>query len=774
MPVPMRPEGFSSPAQTIAMVTGDARPTAASGDSGFADAFQQHGASGPGNPTAENPTAESISGPAPGSGAGVGATRQMVPDANSDATGTDPFAGPATKQMHTQPTPTRSAVPPAHGRSLVLPMSASIDFDPVVGEIQPGPVAQPPDPPTDATGTRSPPLGQSKDAPQHRPRDTKAGPDAQIEFPVAVPQVPVPQVPASPNPPASVEQEIVVHSPQINGARAYHQVHRPLGDLQTDTPARAESAPTVSPPPRSGILDTAPAAKSTHPAPTADIHAPHVLPHPADSVQHDQVQHDHLVSDLTGVASHDAQAGLLPVAGPPPLSATIETATPAAGSPARAALQQFSSAAVYSPALASQPVQAARSTMPHQPVQQRPPEHTVGSMTEYAAIPQPRPRSGPSLVTATNLGLVRPDTTVSAPQQDATGIAPPSTLAQSASIEKKATTFSADFRLPSSAPMSQVPQVNGREPIAVPSTPRDSPETGTFRTQPGASAAQVGMTPPAAPAEISPPLSTIARRAAVDTDTAAGPPGSSGRLSASVTNSAPTPAAAIAPGTDTIRAKPGDTVAPQPPDSDLAAARQTAAAVSAPGLSIEEPTPPKTTPVPVFMDPKRDPLIDDKGSLDTVGPISLFAPDTLVGGAARAVGAPGYGVADRPDPAAFRLMAEALHHTHDGRLELSLNPRELGKLHMTLHPGDTGINVTIHAERNETMDLLRRNIDLLGQEFRDLGYRDVRFDFGQGNQRSGQNPSATPQQTTPDPTAPNVSPPTLMAAAAHGGLDIRI
>jgi len=178
--------------------------------------------------------------------------------------------------------------------------------------------------------------------------------------------------------------------------------------------------------------------------------------------------------------------------------------------------------------------------------------------------------------------------------------------------------------------------------------------------------------------------------------------------------------------------------------------------------------------MPLAATPIREARIDDKGALDSADTITLFAPDTHASGAARAAGAPGFSVADRPDPAAFRLMAEALHRADNGRLELSLSPRELGKLHMTLHPGDTGINVTIHTERSDTMDLMRRHIDLLGQEFRDLGYRDVRFDFGQGNQRSGQEPRAAPPQATPDPISPQVTPPAPLAAAARGGLDIRI
>ncbi|MFC6582188.1 flagellar hook-length control protein FliK [Sulfitobacter aestuariivivens] len=48
---------------------------------------------------------------------------------------------------------------------------------------------------------------------------------------------------------------------------------------------------------------------------------------------------------------------------------------------------------------------------------------------------------------------------------------------------------------------------------------------------------------------------------------------------------------------------------------------------------------------------------------------------------------------------------------------------------MALQMADTGIVVTLLTERPETLDLMRRHIDQLGQEFRALGYEDVTFSF---------------------------------------------
>lgn len=70
-------------------------------------------------------------------------------------------------------------------------------------------------------------------------------------------------------------------------------------------------------------------------------------------------------------------------------------------------------------------------------------------------------------------------------------------------------------------------------------------------------------------------------------------------------------------------------------------------------------------------------------------------------------------------------------------LELTLNPAELGRVRISLTPGDAGIVVTIVAERPETLDMMRRHVDTLAQDFLGLGYGRAEFNFGQTPQRSG-------------------------------------
>ena len=129
-----------------------------------------------------------------------------------------------------------------------------------------------------------------------------------------------------------------------------------------------------------------------------------------------------------------------------------------------------------------------------------------------------------------------------------------------------------------------------------------------------------------------------------------------------------------------------------------------------------------------------------------------------------------------------RQLADAVALSPNRRVELTLAPEELGRVRMTLHSTEVGITVSVQAERPETLELLRRNIDQLARDFRDLGYSSIGFSFGDRPQ--GQTPA--PQQLTPpeagEPTAraqplaasaPQVAA-RRQAAAAGAGLDLRI
>ena len=74
-------------------------------------------------------------------------------------------------------------------------------------------------------------------------------------------------------------------------------------------------------------------------------------------------------------------------------------------------------------------------------------------------------------------------------------------------------------------------------------------------------------------------------------------------------------------------------------------------------------------------------------------------------------------------------LSEAAMKGGSRPIDLALNPSELGRVRITLTPGDAGMIVSLSAERQETLDMMRRHIDVLDQEFRDLGYDGTNFTF---------------------------------------------
>jgi len=90
-------------------------------------------------------------------------------------------------------------------------------------------------------------------------------------------------------------------------------------------------------------------------------------------------------------------------------------------------------------------------------------------------------------------------------------------------------------------------------------------------------------------------------------------------------------------------------------------------------------------------------------------------------------------------------MAEAVHRNGGDRgVDLLLNPAELGRVRISLSPSDAGMTVQILADRPETLDLIRRNIDLLAQDFQSLGYEATDFAFAQQQNDAESGPRQNP------------------------------
>ncbi len=134
-------------------------------------------------------------------------------------------------------------------------------------------------------------------------------------------------------------------------------------------------------------------------------------------------------------------------------------------------------------------------------------------------------------------------------------------------------------------------------------------------------------------------------------------------------------------------------------------------------------------------------------------------------------------------PHVARQIVEGVQHAPNRPIEIALSPQELGRVRVSIKIEDKSIVVNILAERGETLDLMRRHIDHLGQTFRSIGYDSVSFSFGQraqGDTQTGEHAArdkAAPnrgddaQQFAPSQTDVTAPPP---LRAATSGLDIRL
>ena len=123
-------------------------------------------------------------------------------------------------------------------------------------------------------------------------------------------------------------------------------------------------------------------------------------------------------------------------------------------------------------------------------------------------------------------------------------------------------------------------------------------------------------------------------------------------------------------------------------------------------------------------------------------------------------------------------LADVARQSPDRPVELILNPEELGRVRLTFTTTDGGIHIAVMAERGETMDLLRRNIDILAQEYRDMGYRDVNFEFtgsgaGQKDGETDQNGTDQNSNNSDMTDAKNLTPHQLSLEPSIG-LDLRL
>ncbi|MGJ8618572.1 MAG: flagellar hook-length control protein FliK [Sulfitobacter sp.] len=100
-----------------------------------------------------------------------------------------------------------------------------------------------------------------------------------------------------------------------------------------------------------------------------------------------------------------------------------------------------------------------------------------------------------------------------------------------------------------------------------------------------------------------------------------------------------------------------------------------------------------------------------------------------------------------------RQLAEVTHHLPSRPVEITLRPEELGRVRLSVTPSEHGIIVNVLAERPETLDLMRRHIGALAQEFQGLGYEDIAFSFSNAEQNPSNNEAAQSPESHKDQTA---------------------
>jgi len=126
-------------------------------------------------------------------------------------------------------------------------------------------------------------------------------------------------------------------------------------------------------------------------------------------------------------------------------------------------------------------------------------------------------------------------------------------------------------------------------------------------------------------------------------------------------------------------------------------------------------------------------------------------------------------------PYVAQQLAAAVAQGATETTQISLNPEELGRVRITLTTAEGGLLVSILAERPETADLMRRNIDALMKEFSDLGYDNPTFSFdgqdGATEKEETRRNTAVPQSETIEPPATELK---VNRQVPNGGLNIKL
>jgi flagellar hook-length control protein FliK len=199
--------------------------------------------------------------------------------------------------------------------------------------------------------------------------------------------------------------------------------------------------------------------------------------------------------------------------------------------------------------------------------------------------------------------------------------------------------------------------------------------------------------------------------------------------------------------------------------------------------AVHSPPPVKSPPVGVKTAPKlsEQPVIPSVRTYEQpVGMIVEEAEQTVgPGRAAEHIGtANGPSVVSAPTPQLMRQIAPqlavVLKSQADGTTEIRLDPKELGRVTINLVTTDGVIAMAVQAERPETADMMRRHIELLAQEFRDMGYDNLSFSFGSQSEQAEHEDADAELTATDEGIVTDGPSQNDLQIARSAGLDLRL
>lgn len=269
---------------------------------------------------------------------------------------------------------------------------------------------------------------------------------------------------------------------------------------------------------------------------------------------------------------------------------------------------------------------------------------------------------------------------------------------------------SEDSPLPTRLPAAEAPLSPRPKTPSAPSTPAPTQDARPI-TLPPERAAPIpvqarGTTPEAAPPTLPPPREPSAPRAAAAPIQAVLPP-----------DRAPLPKAPRAPRADpapevTILVRPTTADAPDP-------VQMVQTALAAPRDQI-----------------MKDAHFGRDLALAKDDGLPPLAP-TEASEARRSAEAPAPRL-EMPARPVLTQLVQAAKSAIDGMVEVKLSPEELGRVRLAMTTAESGMTVLVTAERPETLDLIRRNIDLFASDLADQGFTDLSFSFGDETARDGE------------------------------------